>query len=112
MDTQRYIAQSHGAKLVILENNQIRCCDLEIRSEWLVGRQDPTRTNIMPDIPFASMIVSREHGWIRNIDGQWFYTDNAENLNGTFYNGKKIKKTGEKKGNSVKLSDGDFCMLC
>lgn len=107
METQRYLFQPGGAKLILLEGDQIRTCALDVRPEWLVGRIDPTRTGSSPDIPFASMIVSREHGWLRNIDGQWYYTDNPKNLNGTFYNGSKLPRSAEGQACSVPLSNGD-----
>lgn len=111
MDTQRYVAQPQGAKLIVLEKDQIRCCALDVRPEWLVGRQDPRRANNVPDIPFSSMIVSREHGWFHNIEDRWYFTDNPKNLNGTFYNGKKMDRPLAGKKKSVMLSDGDVLRI-
>ena len=52
METQKYIAQTSGASLVILENDQIRVCALDTRPEWTVGRYDPDEPNV-PDILFT-----------------------------------------------------------
>ena len=72
METQKYIAQASGARLIILEDDQIRVCALDTRPEWKIGRYDPNEPNV-PDILFNSMIVSRTHGWLQNIDGNWFF---------------------------------------
>lgn len=108
METQMYLAQASGAKLVILENECIRICELDARAEWKIGRFDPSLPN-RPDILFDSCIVSREHGWLRNIDGQWYYVDNPKNKNGTFYNSRKIPHSGKK--NPVALVDGDILRI-
>lgn len=111
MQTQRYTAQPSGAKLIILEAGKIRSCTLDLRPEWKIGRLDPTRGTAAPDIPFSSMIVSREHGWLHNVEGQWYFVDNPNNLNGTFYNGKKIERPLPGKKRSVMLSDGDVLRI-
>ena len=107
METQRYIQRTSGASLVLLENNVIRVINLDTRQDWLVGRYDPNMPNT-PDILFISGIVSREHGWIRNVDNQWYFVDNPRNLNGTFHNGVKIPRpmTGIKQ--PVPLENGDI----
>ena len=107
METQMYLAQSSGAKLVMLEHEHIRVCELDARVEWKIGRFDPNQPN-RPNILFSSGIVSREHGWLRNIDGQWYYVDNPRNLNGTFHNGKKIPRTGKQ---HVLLNNGDILRI-
>lgn len=107
METVRFLARPSGAKLVILENNSIRVCALDVRPEWLVGRVDPSCSDAGPDIPFSSMIVSRKHGWLRNVDGQWYFTDNPQNLNGTFHNGRKIPRPAGGENSSVPLCNGD-----
>lgn len=107
METQMYLAQSSGAKLVMLEHEHIRVCELDARVEWKIGRFDPNQPN-KPNILFSSGIVSREHGWLRNIDGQWYYVDNPRNLNGTFHNGKKIPRTSKQ---HVLLNNGDILRI-
>ena len=106
MQTQRYIAQTTGATLVILEDDQIRVCELDARLSWKVGRYDPDMPNT-PDILFSSKIVSREHGWIQNIDDQWYFVDNPKNLNGTFRNGAKITRPLNGMKRPVPLENGD-----
>lgn len=106
MQTQRYIAQTTGATLIVLEDDQIRVCDLDARLSWKIGRYDPDMPNT-PDILFSSKIVSREHGWIQNIDDQWYFIDNPKNLNGTFYNGTKITRPLNGMKRPVPLENGD-----
>lgn len=110
METQKYIAQTSGASLIVLEDDQIRVLSLDTRPYWAIGRYDPEMPNT-PDVLFTSRIVSREHGWIRNLDGQWFFVDNPKNLNGTFHNGIKIPrpKTGTK--TPILLESGDVLRI-
>lgn len=110
MHTQRFIAQRSGATLVLLENDQIRVCGLDVRPDWLVGRYDPNMPNT-PDILFTSGIVSREHGWIRNIEDQWYFVDNPKNLNGTFHNGVKIPRPMSGIKQPVPLESGDILRI-
>lgn len=110
METQRFVAQTRGASLVILENEQIRVCALDTRPEWKIGRFDPEIPNA-PDILVSSKIVSRQHGWIQNIDDQWFFVDNPSNLNGTFYNGVKIPRPKNGAKMPVLLEDGDVLRI-
>lgn len=110
MDTQRYTAQISGVNLVVLEDGQIRVFALDTRTDWLVGRYDPEEPNI-PDIRFSSVIVSRTHGWIQNIDNRWYFVDNPENHNGTFHNGVMISRP--KNGNKIPtlLENGDVLRI-
>jgi len=110
METQKYIAQTSGASLIVLEDDQIRVLSLDTRPDWAIGRYDPEMPNT-PDVLFTSRIVSREHGWIRNIDDQWFFVDNPKNLNGTFHNGVKVPrpKTGTK--TPIMLENGDVLRI-
>lgn len=110
MDTQRYTARTSGASLVIVEQNQARVCPLDARPKWTLGRYDPNMANI-PDILFTSPIVSREHGWIQNIDDQWYYVDNPQNLNGTFYNGSKISRPRPGTRKPTMLESGDILRI-
>lgn len=110
MDTQRYIAQTSGATLVIVEDDQARVCALDVRPNWAVGRYDPNMANT-PDILFTSPIVSREHGWIQNIDDQWIYVDNPKNLNGTFHNGVKISRPRPGTKKPTILESGDVLRI-
>lgn len=110
METQKYIAQVSGASLIILEDDQIRVCSLDTRPEWKIGRYDPDIPNT-PDILFTSKIVSREHGWIQNIDDQWFFVDNPKNLNGTFHNGVKVPRRKDGMKTPVMLESGDILRI-
>ena len=109
MHTQRYVSQISGASLILLENDQIRVCDLDLRPDWLIGRYDPNMPNI-PDILFTSGIVSRQHGWLRNIDNRWYFVDNPSSLNGTFHNGRKIPRIAGVM-QSVPLESGDILRI-
>ncbi len=106
MHTQRYVSKASGASLILLENDRIRVCDLDLRPDWLIGRYDPSMPNT-PDILFSSGLVSRQHGWIRNIDDRWYFVDNPTSLNGTFHNGRKIPRSAGIK-QSVPLENGDI----
>lgn len=110
MQTQRYVAQVGGAQLIVLENNQIRVFALDTRTEWMIGRYAPDALNA-PDVLFNSRIVSREHGWFRNIDNQWFFVDNPKNLNGTFHNGVKIPRPEVGESTPVMLESGDVLRI-
>lgn len=110
METQRYIAQNSGAMLVILEADQVHVCNLDARTEWKIGRYDPD-TPDAPDILFSSKIVSRVHGWLKSIEGQWYYVDNPKNLNGTFYNGRKIPRPLSGMKRPTPLSHGDVLRI-
>ncbi len=110
MNTQKYVARASGANLVILENEQIRICELDQRTEWMVGRYASGMPNA-PDVLFSSKIVSREHGWFRNIDDTWYFVDNPDNLNGTFHNGIKILRPTTGMQQSVRLENGDVLRI-
>ena len=110
MDTQRYISKISGAKLIVLEQQNIRIFDLDARPEWSIGRVLPDGSNA-PDVPFSSMIVSRKHGWLKHIDETWYYVDNPENLNGTFLNGSKIERPVSGTRVPRTLSNGDVLRI-
>ncbi len=110
METQNYTTQSTGAALVILEEDQCRVCKLDTQPIWKIGRYAPGISAI-PDILFASKIVSREHGWIQNIDGLWFFIDNPKNLNGTFHNGIKVPRRKDGIKTPVMLESGDILRI-
>lgn len=62
------------------------------------------------DIELESKIVSRKHGQIQSVDGEWYYIDNGS-LNGTYYNGSKIKANDHGEFDAVKLSNGDILRI-
>ena len=107
METQKHLIKYNEATLVILEDGKIRIQKLDKQLEWRVGRFD-TNMPTKPDIPLHSQIVDREHGVIRNIDGQWYYIDNPQNYNRTFYNGSMIPRPkNSMKRIAVCLESGD-----
>lgn len=109
MNTQFYTESPAGAALILLEGAQIRLYDLTRRSSWLIGRPDPGRA--LPDIEATSSLVSREHGWIKLMDDQWFYVDNPKNTNGTYRNGRKIPRPVYGMRQPVPLDDGDILRI-
>ena len=106
MGTQRYIPAESGACLVVLEAGKVRVYMLDARPEWRIGRSTPEQA-YPPDISFASGIVSREHGMLQRLEDQWYYVDNPNNLNGTFYNGTKIPRPTRGVKRPTPLKDGD-----
>lgn len=110
METQNYVVQAYGANLVILEKDKVNVQALDMQPLWRIGRYDPNMPNA-PDIPLSSIIVSREHGWIHNIDDQWYYVDNPENLNGTFHNGVKIPRPVSGIKRPTPLENGDILRI-
>lgn len=89
--------------LIIEENNQITEWILDGKEYCMLGRVTPGNE---PDIQSFSPIVSRQHGQFIKVNEQWFYTD-LGSMNGTFYNGKKIKTGMNGKKKPVMLIDGD-----
>lgn len=110
METQLFIPPSGDTRLVILEKNTIRVCPLETKESWTLGRVDPTGT-VAPDIPLSSMIVSRRHGSFHRTGDQWYYTDNPDNLNGTYRNGRKIPRPLMGESRPVLLTHGDVLRI-
>lgn len=108
MQTEKYAMMPSGAKLVVLERGEIRCFALDVRPEWSLGRCTPENN---PDIPLFSPIASRSHGSFANIEGQWYFTDNPNSLNGTFYNGEKIGTPMNGKKKLIMLNDGDILRI-
>ncbi|MGN0140963.1 MAG: FHA domain-containing protein [Roseburia sp.] len=100
--------KENGEKLVIFEAGNVRIVSLEDRMQWSLGRK--TSKN-HPDIPMVSPIVSRDHGTFVNSGGQWYFIDNPDSRNGTFYNGKKIKSPMNGKRKLVLLKEGDMLWI-
>lgn len=110
METQDYMAQASGANLIVVDKDEVGVHPLDGRSEWLIGRYHPDMPNV-PDIRLSSMIASKEHGWLRHIEDQWYYVDNPKNLNGTFHNGVKIPRSGMRNRRPTPLEDGDILRI-
>lgn len=108
MDTTTpYLSIKSNANLVILEEGAVRTIPLDCRTEWTVGRIAPGNE---PDIVLNSKIVSRQHGKLTNINGQWFFVDNGKS-NGTYYNGNKIVPGSDGTIFPVALSNGDILRI-
>ena len=110
MDAKNCIEQTGGASLIILENDDVYVQTLDIKPEWWIGRYHPDMPNV-PDIALSSMIVSKEHGWLYNIDNQWYYVDNPKNHNGTFHNGVKIPRPMPGIKRPTLLENGDILRI-
>ncbi len=92
METQHYQSRRSGATLLIIEDGQLRQCDLSTRDNWILGRFDPNRTAV-PDILFRSRLVSREHSAISRRGDAWYYADAPGNLNGSMINGRRTQRS-------------------
>lgn len=104
METMPYLAIRSAASLIVLERGFVRNYPLDAKNLWRIGRKNPETEN---DIELESKIVSRKHGYIQNIDGEWYYVESGS-LNGTYYNGKKIAMNENSEYEAVKLSNGDI----
>ena len=70
METMQYLEIRSSANLIVLEKETIANYPLEIKKKWEIGRYVPGNTK---DIELKSMIVSRNHGTITNVDGKWYF---------------------------------------
>lgn len=107
METKPFRPTSSGPSLVVLEQGQVRRYELEGKECWSIGR---TATGNVPDIPLSSPIASRTHGEIILVDSEWFYFDRGS-LNGTLYNGTKVKKGLNDRICPVMLKNGDVLQI-
>lgn len=107
METTPYLSFRSSANLVVLENGAVRSFPLEMLKEWKIGRKNP---DTEPEISLEAKIVSRVHGKIINIDGDWYYVD-LGSLNGTYYNSEKLSITGRGESDAVKLKNGDVLRI-
>lgn len=108
MKTKLFQPTFNSPCLVVLERGRIRHYELEGKSRWVIGR---IVTGNIPDIPLASSIASRIHGEITLVDNEWFYFDSMDNLNGTLYNGVRIKKGLNDRVCPVMLKSGDVLQI-
>ena len=102
METMPYLEIRSSANLVVLENEIITNYPLEIKKKWEIGRGVSGSSK---DIELKSMIASRNHGTITNVDGKWYFTENGSK-NGTYYNGIKILKN-----DAIALKNGDVLRI-
>ena len=98
---------SNEATLIILENDNIctyRLCD---RKQWSIGRGSD---KIGTDISILSPIAGKLHGQFIQFGSDWFYTDNGS-INGTYYNGRRIKNGINGSITPIILSEGDVLRI-
>lgn len=107
METMPYLSFRSSANLLVLENGAVRSFPLEMLKEWTIGRKAP---DVAQDITLESKIVSRIHGKIMNIDGEWYYIEQGS-LNGTYYNGEKLAITGKGESDAILLKNGDVLRI-
>lgn len=107
--TIRYTPKEYGTTLVILENGHITSIAMDRQSSWTIGRKAAGNA---VNISLQSPIASRKHGMFLQLGDSWYYVDEPENLNGTYYNSQKIPRpltSGEK--SRVKLANGDILRI-
>lgn len=97
------------AELIVLENKQVFSYSLDGHAAWFLGRYAADRRE--NEICLVSGIVSREHGQLCKIEGQWFYVDNPGNKNGTFRNGVRISRPLTGIRQPVFLENGDVLQV-
>ena len=78
------------------------------QQQVVIGRDTPTSTC---DILLASEFVSSVHGSFIFNNGEYYYVDDATNMNGTFINGKRIPKEPGQPSAAQKLRDGDILSI-
>lgn len=102
-----YIQNSNSSQnapcLTVLENGKVRVFPLAGRSQWSIGRGSDQ------NIPLFSGLASRSHGTLTLQDGKWYYAENPQNTNGTYYNGLKVPRTGQV--HRVRLHSGDVLRI-
>lgn len=107
METTPYLVRNSSENLVILENGNVRSIPLAFGDSWTIGRYIPGNE---PNIGLNSTIVSREHGRLEKKNGDWYYVEHGS-LNGTYFNGKKIKCERHCESEPVLLQNGDILRI-
>ena len=97
-----------SAVLSVLERGKVKVYTLTGRTSWSVGRQSPESR---PNIPLLSGLASRNHATIIQEGGSWYYIENPNNTNGTYYNGQKVPKSQSGKNYRVALRNGDVLKI-
>ena len=90
--------------LIVIENGQINTFCLDDKLTWELGRLSKDNN---PDIKLHVPTVSRKHGRLKNIDGNWFYYDEY-GKNGTVLNNKQLTAGIGGRVKPMLLSDGDI----
>lgn len=107
MKIQNFQPPTDQTTLVILEQGDVQCYRLDEAAQWSLGRKTPKNN---PDIALKSSVVSRCHGTFLLVDDQWFYCDQGS-LNGTVYNGKKVRCGLNRRIMPVMLKNGDVLRI-
>lgn len=107
MQTIAFSSVQSDATLVILEDGKVRSYSLKNKNNWTIGR--PTDEN-NPDIPLYSKIAGRKHAELKGLGADWFYIDKGS-INGTYYNGSKIKTGINGSITPVPLNNGDVLRI-
>lgn len=98
---------SDNAALIIFENDRVSTYSLCGRKQWTIGRGSD---NVSVDISILSPIVGKLHGQFIQFGSEWFYTDNGS-INGTYYNGRRIKNGINGSITPIILSEGDVLRI-
>ena len=106
--TVRYVPREYGTTLVILEDMKITSVAMDTQSTWTMGR---AANGNSVNIPLHSPIASRRHGMFMQFGEDWYYVDEPQNLNGTYYNGQKIPRPAPGTKSRVKLRNGDVLRI-
>ncbi len=106
-ETNRYVNSATKASLFILSGTGSEIRSVQLFKNMTIGRKTPENE---PDIAIDSPIVSRKHGEITVLDGEYYYVD-FNSLNGTYINGKRLKQRDDNVSDSYKLRDGDVIRI-
>lgn len=106
--TLRFIPKEYGTTLVILEDGKITAIAMDSKTSWSMGR---AASGNAVAIPLKSPIASRKHGMFLQLGDGWYYVDEPDNLNGTYYNGQKIPRANPGAKSRVRLHNGDVLRI-
>lgn len=106
--TLRYVSKEYGTTLVILEDGKISSIAMDSAESWTVGR---AAVGNSVSIPLKSPIASRKHGMFLRLGDGWYFVDEPDNLNGTYYNGHKIPRAAPGVKSRVRLRNGDVLRI-
>ena len=95
-------SQAKPAKFYILDKTG-NISEIPVKDKMTIGRFFDGST---VDLPLNSSVVSKQHGEIAVLDGEYFYRD-LLSTNGTYINGKLYGKSANKGRSARKLEDGD-----
>lgn len=97
--------------LIIIDNGFARqvLLDHSNRTVWTIGRQN---SEAPPDIPIASLFVSKEQGKLFLKNGKWIYENTESSLCGTWYNTEPLGRADRNGDNRPReLKDGDILQV-